>query len=517
MTGRSRSLFDRLALLLSLAAVVAGAVVTERIFERLPHFEDEFAYAWQAQVFADGHLVLPTPDYPKSFLVPFVVDYQGHRFSKYPPGWSLLLALGVRLGLRAWVNPLLAGLGVWLTYLLGKHIFNAAVGLLAAGLTLTSPFFLMNSGTLLNHPLGLALSAGLALAWLQAFTGPVSARPWIPTIAAALLTGALAITRPWTAVGVVIPFAGHALYILWRGDRQRRLRLLVFGLLAAAFSSLLFVWQSLVTGDPLLNTYTLWWPYDKVGFGLGFGPMPDGHNLEYAFANASRGLRTGWHDLFGWGAFSWVFLPFGLWAVRRNGQAWLVGSVFPGLVCVYLAYFTTPHAVGPRYYFEGLYSLTLLSAAGIVFLAGKALEPSLSQPPVSGWRKARTLGAVALAAGLVSTNLLFYTPLRLGSLHNLYGIGRQNQAPFLMPQAQALTPALIIVHSDQWMSYGALLELEDPDLGSPFIFAWNMNEAIDAKVARRYPNRAVYHYYPDQPYLFYSAPLPEIDRINPEP
>ena len=102
-------------------------------------------------------------------MVPFVVDYQGERFGKYPPGWPVLLSIAIRLDLRAWINPLLAGLGVWLTYLLGKRIFNDFVGLLAAGLTVASPFFLMNSGSLLSHPFGLVLSASFALGWLEIF------------------------------------------------------------------------------------------------------------------------------------------------------------------------------------------------------------------------------------------------------------------------------------------------------------------------------------------------------------
>lgn len=508
MKGRSRSLFDGLALLISLAAVAAAAFVTQRTFEALPHLEDEFANTWQAKVLAEGNLYLPTPDYPDSFLVPFVVDYQERRFSKYPPGWSLLLAMGIKLGLRAWINPLLAGVGVWLTYLLGKRVFNEKVALLAAGLTLTSPFFLINSGTLLNHPLGLVLSTGFALAWLNAFCMPDEKHPWIHTCAAGLLIGLMALTRPWTAVGLAIPFAVHGVFILIRGDQQRRLRLLIFGLLAAACASLLFLWQYLVTGNPLLNTYTLWWPYDKVGFGLGFGPMLDGHNLNYALANARRALRTGWHDLFGWGAFSWIFLPFGIWAARRNTKAWLVASVFPTLVFIYLAYFTTPHILGPRYYYEGLYSLTLISAAGIFFLAGKAIDDGVNSQVQNGWRKGRAWGVAVLVAGLIGFNLLFYISPRLENLHNLYGIGKQNQAPFLAESARALTPALIIVHSDRWMSYGALLDLEDPNLGSPFIFAWNMDDTVDARVASRYPNRAVFHYYPTQPYKFYTDPLP---------
>lgn len=509
MPGQRQRLSDRLALLLSLLAVVAGALVTERIFEGLPHFEDEFAYTWQAKVFAGGHLYLPSPDYPHSFMVPFVVDYQGRRFSKYPPGWSLLLGLGVRLGLRAWINPFLAGLGVWLTYQLGKRVFNAAVGCLAAGLTLTSPFFLMNSGSLLNHPLGLVLSVGLALCWLRAFCEPDETHPWRATVTAGLLIGVLALTRPWTAVGVAIPLAIHSVIILRQGNRHRRLRLSVFCLIAAAVASLLLLWQYLLTGDPFMNTYTLWWEYDKVGFGLGFGPTSDGHNLEYALANARRALHTGMYDLFGWGAFSGIFLPFGLWAARQNGKGWLLAGVFPALVLAHLAYFTTPYILGPRYYYEGLYSLTLISAAGIRFLAGKATEAHPASNPTSWRQKGRALGVTGLVAGLVGINLLFYAPLRLASLHGLYRISRSDQAPFLTESAQALAPALVIVHSERWMSYGALLDLQDPDLGSPFIFAWNMNDEIDAKVARRYPNRAVFHYYPEQSYSFYPAPLPQ--------
>ena len=141
-----------------------------------------WAYAWQAQVISTGHLTLPSPPFPHSFLVPFVVDYNGQRFGKYPLGWPALLGLGILLGLRSWVNPLLAGLGVWLTYRLGQRTLGATVGLLAAGLTAASPFFLMNSGSLLSHPFGLVLSAGFALAgWMPFVTRITRARGYLPS------------------------------------------------------------------------------------------------------------------------------------------------------------------------------------------------------------------------------------------------------------------------------------------------------------------------------------------------
>jgi len=185
--------------------------------------------------------------------VPFVVDYNGQRFGKYPLGWPLILAIGVKLGLRSLVNPLLAGLGVWLTYRLGKRVLGDTVGLLAAGLTLTSPFFLINSGSLLSHPFGLVLSAGFALAWLNGFDQRDEPRRWLPTVIAGLALGILAFTRPLTAVAVGLPFGIHGIYLLIRGNWQTRWHVLTVGLLALAGGALNFGWQFLVTGDPFLN------------------------------------------------------------------------------------------------------------------------------------------------------------------------------------------------------------------------------------------------------------------------
>ena len=187
------------------------------------------AYVWQAQAISHGYLTLPSPALPKSFLVPFVVDYNGQRFGKYPLGWPVVLALGERLGVPYLVNPLLAGLGVWLTYQLGKRLFGATGGLLAAGLTVTSPFFLMNSGSLLTHPLGLVLTSVFALGWLDAFHTPGISKRWLPALAAGAALGLLALTRPLTAVCVGLPFAVHGLILLVRGDWTTRRNLILFG------------------------------------------------------------------------------------------------------------------------------------------------------------------------------------------------------------------------------------------------------------------------------------------------
>jgi hypothetical protein len=174
-----------------------------------------------------------------------------------------------------------------------------------------------------------------------------------------------------------------------------------------------------------------------------------------------------------------------------------------------MAYWIGAWLFGPRYYYEALYSLTLLSAAGIAFLAGWPIHPSEPWRSYQGWKKARPLGMAAFIEVLILANLVFYTPLRVGGMHGLYDMERADLKPFHSAEAQALTPALIVAHPKKWMDYGVLLELEDPFLNTPFIFVISRGEEADEEVAAQFPERAVYHYYPPQdPNRFYTAPKP---------
>ena len=308
----------------------------------------------------------------------------------------------------------------------------------------------------------------------------------------------LALTRPLTAVGVGLPFMIHGLVLLARGDRHVRLRVLVIGLLAACIGGLVFAWQYAATGDALLNPYTLWWKYDKVGFGGGFGRQPGGHSLHWAIVNLVSSLHTGERDLFGWGNISWLFLPFGLWGARRVRSAWLPISVFPALVLVYMSYWIGSNLFGPRYYYEGLYSLTLTSAVGIAWLANEVAG--------SGWLRWMRTATALLVIFLIAFNLTVYLPHRLGGMRGLYGITRSMLEPFETPEARALAPALIIVrYQKAWTEYGGLLELENADLTSPFIFAISRSSS-DRALARLFPSRRILYYYPDEPGKFYSSP-----------
>ncbi len=504
---------DLLALFLALLGFLGSSLVTQDIFEGVPHIEDEIAYIWQAKALLEGHLTIPSPKDDQSFIVPFVVDYHGLRFGKYPPGWPAVLAIAIKLDVRPWINPLLAGLGVWLTYLLGKKLFNSFVGLLAAGLTITSPFFLMNSGSLLSHPFGLVLSAVFALGWLEAFWTDNAAnsvvqakKQWRFTLISALALGVLILTRPFTALALAIPFAFHGVYLFFRRDSHSRLRLLTFASTSILFAGLYLFWQYSLTGDALLNPYTLWWPYDRIGFGPGIGLAPNGNTLSMAWINTYSSLYAGAYDLFGWANLSWIFLPFGLWSARRNPQALLVGGMIVSLVAAYMTYWVGATLFGPRYYYEGLYSLTLFSAAGIAWLAGWPSKRGEAFTRYYGWRKLQPLAVTLILGFFVAINITTYLPIRLHGLYGLYGIELADQTPFTTPAVQSLAPAVVVVHTPRWMEYGALLDLENPELTSPFIFAWSSIPGLDTPNANDFPNRTVYDYYPAKPFELIKHP-----------
>ena len=105
---------------------------------------------------------------------------------------------------------------------------------------------------------------------------------------------------------------------------------------------------------------------------------------------------------------------------------------------------------------------------------------------------------------LVALNLLYYVPIRVGGLHGLYGISRMAMQPF---ESADLGRALVIVHPvDSWTEYGTLLTLTPPFADSGLLLAYSRGAAADARLARLFADRPVYHYYADQPKTFYSSP-----------
>jgi hypothetical protein len=298
--------------------------------------------------------------------------------------------------------------------------------------------------------------------------------------------------------------------MLIRGKRVVRMQVLTVGGIALGIACLQLAWQWYATGDPFFNLYTLWWEYDKIGFGKGIGVLPAGHSLEQAPITTRQVFRRTQEDIFGWWKLSWIFLIPGAAAIYKNRKqrldGVLIASVFPSLVVVHLAYWIGAFLFGPRYYYEGFYSLTITSGAGIALLAGWPYLPNKRWDRMKKYQRGRSIAVVAVLAGLIGYNLVAYTPGRLSEMRGLYGVSRSHLEPFLSEEFQEVTPALIIVHPQQeWIEYGTLIELSSPYYDSPFVIVHSRGAVKDFLVSQAFPEREVYHYYPDEPERLYEG------------
>jgi hypothetical protein len=268
----------------------------------------------------------------------------------------------------------------------------------------------------------------------------------------------------------------------------------------AAVALILPLWQWALTGAPWTNPYVLFWPYDRLGFGPGIGPLPQGHSLHQAWINTRLSLNAWQHDLFGWPFVSWLFIPPGLWALRRRTDAWLAVAIFPSLVVAYLAYWVGSWLLGPRYFVEALPSLAAVSAAGMVSIGGWATD----RAPGTRWRR---LGAAGIVTLLVLVNLGGYLPARVGGLRGLFGITRSALEAFAAVKPGAAV--VIVGRNPYWHGYGNLLPLTPPFRDSPLVLLYGRTPEIDARAAAFFPDLPVYHYYPDEPGHLYDAPRGE--------
>jgi hypothetical protein len=297
-----------------------SGVVSRDVFERLPHLEDEVAYHWQAQVFARGQWVIPSPAARRSLWQPFLVDNAGsgefRRFSKYTPGWSLTLAPGVALGQPWVINAFLAMLCVALLYRLGAEIFGRQVGAVAAALLTFSPAALLLNGSLMAHTAALFLALVFTFAIWRMERHHRYRYRW--ALVGGLALGWMLVTRPASALGVALPFAvwvGMRMLLAlaargadWRGRMRRAAGYAapyaLLALLALSMNAVTYSYNAAATGDPRANLYTLVWPYDKPGFGPCCGRS--GHTLEKAFRHLRFDMSLAAADLYGWQLNGWT-------------------------------------------------------------------------------------------------------------------------------------------------------------------------------------------------------------------
>ncbi len=359
-----------------------------------PHIYDASAYLFAAKMYALGHFSVPIPAAVDRFPGPFMVQYNGQWFGQYAPGTALTLVPGIWLGVPWLVEPVLGTFALLGTGLIAARLYDRRVATVAVLLGTLSPFYSYLAASYLSHTVALCYFVWGTWALLRFAQGEAS---WNMPLAAALF-GMAGLTRDLVAVlyvGIVLP---GIMLLVWR-DVQQHWRLWVLPLVTFFSILLLFVvfnwlFNALLTGDPQVTPRSLFFAGDHWGFGQGIGFYGQ-HTLAAGFVNIDELLTILQIDLFGWPFYltlAFLAIPF---LTRRFVSAdWFMLAVAAIMTGAYIGYFYHGIYLGPRYLFETLPFLLILTSRGLFTLAATAMD---ARQAISTWfmrRKGRTLHSV---------------------------------------------------------------------------------------------------------------------------
>jgi hypothetical protein len=467
-----------LVVVMALAAVLSSGWVAYSVLERLPHTPDSLVYLLQARWLLDGSLSGEVSAIQDHLQVPYTYVVENRWLAHYPPGWPLLLAIGVAVGLPWLVAPLFGGLYILLLFLTGRELDGPILGLAAATLGLFSPMTRLIFGSMLSHAAASTLL--LAALWLTLVSRRNSG--WQVSALAGAAAGLAFGIRPLTAVAFVIPLGGVLLldFVLGRDRAAARLRLVGAGtaMLIAVAPSLIA--NRLITGSPFAL------PYSLAG-----GKMYFAANIPFGLQNLDALVVSTASAIYGWGwdfvhgplplalALAFACVPFMLRRARPTDR--LLAAI---VIVVIIAHLGTRghglHGFGPRYYFEIFAPLFLLTARGFQELA----RIGVNQRRVVNQPSALIAVGLFLTLNLSAAAVL---PRRLSLYRGYNGVDGS-----LVRQiaTRALDRGLVVLPPDQWQGWAMAARMMAPEPGADLLFiqAWPDDPAI-AEIAG---NRRVY-------------------------
>ncbi len=342
-----------------------------------PMVQDEAAYLLQAALFARGRWAADAPPIPEFFAQMHVLT-EPVLASKYPPGHSLLLTPFVASGFATLGPMVFAAITGMLIFVLARRVIGGTVALLTWLLWSSGSAILRYQASFLSQTSTVAAWLGVLYFTLEYHT---HRRPRV-LIALGLCLGVLAITRPVTAVALIIPIAIVILRDVRRAGAWPALGRAI--LVTTTIVVVLPVQNRMTTGEwhvsPLVAYSSRYTPFDFPGFGYTEArpvtPLPPDLDSLRTFLTDARRQHTlpalpatlgarAWYatlDMFaGWRAPLLIFAVLGLLAVPSAGLFALATSLSLLLTYAFHAHW----AHWTAYYFEGYPAVIFASAVGV--------------------------------------------------------------------------------------------------------------------------------------------------------
>jgi hypothetical protein len=463
-----------------------------------PHIYDASAYLFAAKMYATGHFSVPLPAVVDRFPGPFMVQFAGQWFGQYAPGTALTLVPGIWLGVPWLVEPLLGTFTLLAIGLLAARLFDRRVATLAVVLGTLSPFYSYLAASYLSHAVALFYLAWGLWALLRFAQGEAG---WNLPLAA-FLFGMGGLTRDLVAILFVITVMTGIIWLSWQQLRTGWQRWIVPGLqflvIACAFVIISLSFNALLTHNPWTTPRSLFFQGDRWGFGQGIGFYGQ-HTLAAGLVNIDELLTILQIDLYGWPFYftlAFLALPFLTRRARKADWFCLISATILTGAC--MGYFYHGIYLGPRYLFECLPFLLMLTARGILTLAATSKEAA--QALNIFWQKSSaslqktlplSIPTLALVSVLVLYNLLYFLPRQIQLYQGYSGL----PTGYHINLAQVYHPPFhnaIVVTGDYTIYQMALFALNDPYLRGDVIYAWGSTMSDYSELQKAFPGRKLY-------------------------
>jgi 4-amino-4-deoxy-L-arabinose transferase-like glycosyltransferase len=491
--------WDALALLIAGASFAATLTVALVQFHGEPHILDASAYYFQAKIFASGRLAASPPNDLAAFQGPFMIAGAGRWFAQYAPGTSAMLALGMLVGAPWIVEPLLGMLALWGVYRLGKLLYNGPTGLLALVLGALSGFYVYLAASYLSHAVALCF----AVYCLLFFARFDKTRRGSDLTLAVVFACALFLTRELSGVVIGGAAAAFVIFANLRALMAEWRRLLLGALLAAlalVFTANIYVlYNTFQTGDPLTAPRAIFSPADRYGFGQDIGFYGQ-HTLAAGLVILDQLLTALQTTLYGWPFYLTLALLPCAYLVRRRVTRWDIffGAMIVLLLTLQVGYFYHGIYLGPRYLYEALPFLLLLTARGATSVAdvsGRAARRAWAAVKRPIAKRTATIAGRLVVAGLlvalIACNALYYLPRQATLRANYSGL------PIWEPVDVGAIysfqqPRALVVTDDRAIYNYVLFPLNDPDLTDQTIYAYAATSDDRAALQAGFPDRTTY-------------------------
>jgi hypothetical protein len=492
-----------LALLALACSLIYVLWIAVKEYQGQPHIYDASAYLFAAKMYASGQLSLPAPPVSQLFPGPFMVIFNGRWFSQYDPGTSLTLVPGIELGVPWLIEPLLGTLALLGIGLIASRLYNRRVATLAVLLGCLSPFYSYLAASYLSHAVALFYLVWGLWALLRFIQGEAGRN----LLLCGLCFGMAALTRDLVALLYIALLLPGVVLISWKRGlyRQQFLRRLAWWLalivIGTIFLTLFLGLNFLLTGSPDTTPRSLFFAGDTWGFGRGIGFYGQ-HTLAAGLVNLDE-LLTGLQiDLFGWPfslTLAFLALPFLIGKAKKTDCFLLLALIVT--VGSYIGYFYHGIYLGPRYLFEDLPFLLILTARGILALGAWSLEMRQQlmcwlqgrgrRVPAERYRSSFSLVTLVLVSTLVLCNLLYFLPRQAARYQNYTGLPNT----YKLNIGQIYQPPVhhaIVVTDDLVVYQNVLFPLNDPQLKGDVVYAWGYESIQYAQLRKAFPGRTLY-------------------------